>query len=386
LVKGLAALISIAVLALAGGASGSGGDAPTACTVEISPGQSIQSALNVSNPGDTICVREGTYQGELVVSRSGTSTNPITLTGFPGEAKPVIRPVPGLSGAHNTVKIYTSDWFNLRGFIIEGAYSDNAGCNAFNVWVSQGGAANDVEITDNEIRGNTAGSGILTEASTARIKVLRNSFHDNVDTVDCSGAQAHGMYIQGTNHLVANNLVYDNVDPDGGFGIQAYPSGSGSVFTQNTVTDAPMSCFYLSYNARLTNNICAHNGGFVGGGGATGCVLSTNVRFQTGSNRPSKCSFSGDITGDPQFIDRTNNNYRIDINSSAKDVADPNYSHSPDLAGNMRDSFPDVGAFEYIYPTPDPPPPPAANLCADGLDNDSDGYFDTEDSGCLTEE
>ena len=130
--------------------------------------------------------------------------------------------------------------------MIEGAYSDAAGCTAYNIWVSQGGAAHDVEITDNEVRGNTAGSGIFTEASTARLKILRNSFHDNVDVVNCNGAQAHGMYIQGNHHVVANNLVYDNVDPDGGFGIQLYPTGFGSVVSQNTVTDAPLSCFTLA--------------------------------------------------------------------------------------------------------------------------------------------
>ena len=132
-----------------------------------------------------------------MASVSGTAADPITLKGYPGDAKPVIRPIPGLSGPHSTFKIFTASFFNLRGFVIEGAYSDAAGCTAYNIWVSQVGAAHDVEITDNEVRGNTAGSGILTEASTARLKILRNSFHDNVDVVNCSGGQAHGMYIRG---------------------------------------------------------------------------------------------------------------------------------------------------------------------------------------------
>ena len=283
-----------------------------------------------------------------MASVSGTAADPITLKGYPGDAKPVIHPVPGLSGPHSTFKIFTASFFNLRGFVIEGAYSDAAGCTAYNIWVSQLGAAHDVEITDNEVRGNTAGSGILTEASTAKLKILRNSFHDNVDVVNCSGGQAHGMYIRGDKHVVANNLVYDNVDPDGGFGIQLYPVGSGSVVSQNTVTDAPLSCITLRYQATLVNNICAFNGGFVAGSGATGCVIANNVRFQSGSSWPALCSFSGDITGDPLFVDRSVNDYRAQPGGSGVDVADQLFSFPPALDGTMRPvgAGHDVGAYE----------------------------------------
>ena len=283
-----------------------------------------------------------------MASVSGTALNPITLRGYPGDAKPVIRPTPGLSGSHSTFKIFTASFFKLRGFVLEGAYSDAAGCTAYNIWVSQAGAAHDVEITDNEVRGNTAGSGMLTEASTSRVKILRNSFHDNVDVVNCNGAQAHGMYIQGNHHVVANNLVYDNVDPDGGFGIQLYPTGFGSVASQNTVTDAPLSCFTLAYQATLVNNICAFNGGFVAGPGATGCVIANNVRFQSRSNRPSLCSFLGDITGDPLFVNRSGNDYRARAGGSGVDVADQLFSFSPALDGTIRHvgAGHDMGAYE----------------------------------------
>ena len=314
----------------------------------VTPGLAIQPFLDAAEPGDTICVRAGTYVGELVASESGTALNPITLRGYPGDARPVIRPTPGLSGSHHAFKIFTASFFNLRGFVLEGAYSDAAGCTAYNIWVSQEGAAHDVEITDNEVRGNTAGSGMLTEASTSRVKILRNTFHDDVDNVNCNGAQAHGMYIQGTNHVVANNLVRDNVDPDGGFGIQLYPTGLGTIAAQNTVTDAPLSCFTLAYQATLVNNICAFNGGFVDGPGAIGCVIANNVRFQSGSSRPSLCSFLGDITGDPRFVNRSGNDYRAQPGGSGVDVADLLFSFSPALDGTIRQvgADHDAGAYE----------------------------------------
>lgn len=342
----------VAVAAVAGGTgyvlTGDAAETGVDCNRVVSPGESIQSQLNQVVPGDDVCVHAGEYTGELVASRSGTQSLPITLQGYPGESKPIIRPVMGLPGSHNTLKIYTASWFNVRGLVLEGSYSDQTGCNAFNIWVSQGGAAHDDEITDNESRDGTAGSGILTENTTARLKILRNSFHGNVDTVNCQGAQVHGMYIQGTGHTVANNLVFGNVDPDGGFGIQAYPSGSGSVFAQNTITGAPLSCFYLTYKATIANNICVGNGGFVGGGGATGCQIVKNLRWQSGANRPSRCLFSGDVNADPLF----ENGYHLGSGSPAVDVAEPKYSYSPDYDFVTRPQGPvsDLGAYERVSP------------------------------------
>ncbi len=60
-----------------------------AATITVSPGQSIQSAVNSANAGDTIQIRAGTYNESVSISRSGTASSPIVITGYPGE-KPVI--------------------------------------------------------------------------------------------------------------------------------------------------------------------------------------------------------------------------------------------------------------------------------------------------------
>jgi hypothetical protein len=260
--------------------------------------------------------------------------------GYPGENRPVISPPVGLAGDHYPLRI-AANFFRATRLVLEGSYANN--CNSMNVYFV--GAVHDDELSDSEVRGSTGGSGVFTEPGSARLKILRNRVHDNVDLKNCSGTQAHGLYVQGTGHLVANNIVYDHSE---GYGIQAYPSGSASVFAENTIVDNALGCFVLSYTAPLINNVCAFNGGFVSGGGGLGCVISTNVRFQSGSDRPSACAFSGDLTGDPLFVNRAAHDLHVLAGSSAIDAAQLLYFYSPDADNLVRPvgNGPDIGAYE----------------------------------------
>ena len=52
---------------------------------ESSPFQTIQKAVDTMEPGDTCLIREGIYPEEVIVSKSGTESAPITLKNYPGE-------------------------------------------------------------------------------------------------------------------------------------------------------------------------------------------------------------------------------------------------------------------------------------------------------------
>ena len=49
------------------------------------PLRTIQHAANIAQPGDTIYIRAGTYPIQVAFTRSGTPTQPITWTSYPGE-------------------------------------------------------------------------------------------------------------------------------------------------------------------------------------------------------------------------------------------------------------------------------------------------------------
>ena len=272
------------------------------------------------------------------LSPSGLPLLPITLKGYPGDAKPIIHP----DTLGNGLRIAGS-YLRVRGVVVEGVHSDAAGCNAMGVYFV--GSVHDSELADSEIRDGTAGSGVFSEPQSARLTIVRNVSHGNVDLIDCNGTQAHGFYIQGTGNLVANNVAYDHSE---GWGIQAYTAGAASIFAENTIVDNERGCFVLSYAAVLVNNICAFNGGFVHGHGGLGCLISTNIRFASGSNRPLSCIFTGDITRDPLFVDRFGRNYHVGAGSPAIDAANLLHFYSPDADNLLRPigSGPDIGAYE----------------------------------------
>jgi hypothetical protein len=61
-----------------------GNDTNTGRTTD-DPLRTIQRAANIAQPGDTIYIRAGTYPIQIAFTRSGTPTQPITWTSYPGE-------------------------------------------------------------------------------------------------------------------------------------------------------------------------------------------------------------------------------------------------------------------------------------------------------------
>ena len=51
----------------------------------------IQAGVNAAHAGDTVYVKTGTYREKVNISRSGTASNPITISTYAGE-KPIIVP------------------------------------------------------------------------------------------------------------------------------------------------------------------------------------------------------------------------------------------------------------------------------------------------------
>ena len=81
---GLGAALVLLALAAADLGSGSGSLAAEGCTITLSPGESIQQAIDDAPPGAVICLGEGTWEENLVIRKS------VTLRGA-GADKTVIR-------------------------------------------------------------------------------------------------------------------------------------------------------------------------------------------------------------------------------------------------------------------------------------------------------
>ncbi len=328
------------------------------------PFRSVQNALDRLRPGQRVLVRGGRYRENLDLARSGTPKAPITLRNYPGE-RPVLQPAGG-ERCNNVLELSGVSYVRVRGFTIEGAN----GCdNNTNVYVA--GRSRHIEISGNEIR-NGHDHGLFADPGTQDVQVIGNRIHDN-GTIG-SGNKDHALYMEGTKHLVANNVIYDHPY---GHAVQIYPSAKGTIITNNTIVNTSYTSGYRAAGVivggdgqgqtaddiLIVNNIVAWNnfglygyyeegsGGPVGSGNLAVRNLLYANRFGNLVNDKAVISFRDNLTTrDPRFVAWAAGDFRLRRGSPAVDRALPQFAMRLDYAGRARSGRPDLGAFELSKP------------------------------------
>ena len=317
----------------------------------VAPWRNIQKALDVLLPGQTVLVRAGTYREALVWRRTGATNAPVTLAAYPGEA-------PVLDGEHVRRPLtitYAGAHFRIRGFTIVRDCCTSGG--AIDVY------GQNVEIVDNEMR-DGRGKGVYFSSQSRNVHVVGNWVHHNGTA---GGEQDHGLYVQGVDHLVANNVIHDQFD---GFGIQIYPGASRVFVVNNTVTHNGQSGIVvggssIAHDITIRNNIIAFNHFY--GVANRGCPTNLdNVQVQnnliygnpSGAAQtllclPTSLIVSDNIHEDPLFVnagDAIVRNLRLLLGSPAINASRLD-SAMPIAIGNVqRDAIPDLGAYEHGPP------------------------------------
>jgi parallel beta-helix repeat protein len=305
------------------------------------PWKTVQKAESTLQPGQRALVRAGTYTQELYWDRDGTAANPITLEAYPGE-KPVLR----TSGGY--VLEIVASYVRIRGFKLE---------NATNTNIYLENPSDHVEISGNEITGSDD-QGIYVEGNTASHQILANWIHHN-GLCGCAGHQSHGIYLEGSNHLVASNVIHDMPT---GFGIQVYPTNTGSIVVGNTAVNNGYAGIVLGgsggvKNVVVRNNVFAFNaqqGIAHDSACATSSVADHNVLFGNGSGAiESGCAgvdrSGGNRTTDPLFVDFAARDMHLKAGAPAIDYGLLTFSPIVDFEGRVRSygAGPDAGAYEF---------------------------------------
>ena len=308
---------------------------------ESRPWRTIQRALNSLRPGQRALVRSGVYVEDLDMHRSGRASAPITVAGHPG-ARPVLRS----AGGHPLEVSSSASYFRFRGFVIEG----HPGTSGGNVDVY----GRHIQIARNIIR-RGRDQGVYTAEESAHVHIVRNRIHHNGRGIE---HQSHGIYLQGDDHLVANNLIYDHPE---GFGIQVYDEGSRARVLNNTVIRSGHSGIVVGGSGgvdhvTIRNNIFAFNAKW-GIQHDSDCPSATvadhNVLhgnrwgpLQRGCSGLSTAR--GNRTGAPRFVNLANRDLHLRPGSAAIGAGDPASAPATDFAGRHRPlgRRPDAGAYE----------------------------------------
>jgi hypothetical protein len=312
------------------------------------PWRTVQKALNTLAAGQRALVRGGIYTQDLSWSRAGTASAPITVAAYPGEI--VILHAAAISGDTFPIRI-SGSYFRLQGFVLENA----TGISSTNVYFE--GTPHHVELSNNELR-FSQDQGMFVEDGAHDLQILANRIHDNGLGHQPGQHQSHGIYIEGKNHLVANNVIYDHPF---GFGIQVYPSNQGTIVVGNTVVGSGYSGLVVGgpdgvSNITIRNNVFANNDQY-GVSHDSSCPTTTNVDtnvvYGNGNGGvQGGCggidTSGGNRTTNPQFLNFVTRNLHLGPGSSAFDYAVAAWAPTWDFDGKERPkgSAADVGAYE----------------------------------------
>jgi hypothetical protein len=291
-------------------------------------------------PGQTGCLRGGVYAGSWAFNRSGTASARITIQSYPGETA-----VLDAAGALHTL-VVTGDYLVVKGLKVQGA----TGTRGVGLYLTQ--TANHDSIVQNELTGNQS-SALFSEEESHHIVIDRNRIHDNCCV---SGMQTHGIYLQGDDQQVTNNLIYAHPN---GFGIQVYDYGRRIRVVSNTVDGSRFAPIVIGgsgsgpegtgvSNVDVVNNIGTSS---PSGYGVQCYENPTNYRIHDnlffGVQLLSNCTLgAGNVLANPLYVG--GGDYHLLTGSPGIDSGDNAWLYGPDFAGSSRPQGArvDKGAYE----------------------------------------
>lgn len=315
-----------------------------------SPKATLIGGLNAANPGDTIQVADGTYTGNVITTKGGTSGNFIT---FQSENKWGAKIVGNNLDADETAFLVNHPFIRVKNFEVTGAASNGAR----NGVVIQN---DNVEVIGNWIHhtcqfltGGTSwegGAGVDVwsgGATRTNLLIEGNKIHD-IGLAGSTQTLVHGIYVgqPGVNARIHNNVIYDCED----FGVHCYPgsAASGWKVINNTIADNGRGIL-IGSDSFTRNNICYNNpnNNYQVHDTSTGTITrSNNLSGGTGDT-----AMTGVTTGvNPLFTNYATRDLTVNSGSPAINAGTTTDAPATDFLGVTRPQgvAVDIGAYELV--------------------------------------
>lgn len=337
------------------------------------PKLTIQACVDLMIAGDTCYVRGGTYTAQGIRFRvSGTSGSPISLLNYPNEA-PVLSCTGTTLEANSILLMNGTSYKNPIGWIVVGGF-EVTNCRDGIKWYN----LNDTILRNNYIHDNI-NQGMLGVGS-LRVTIRQNKMlHNGPHATNPSDFQAHGIYANGTDVVITNNVLVDST----GFGIQidgtksytvggtyASPELAGLgrwIISDNTIAYMKNRGAIVIWGGtndglRIENNIFYENNvnnaaseaqgiSYISATGSTGVLIKNNFIYGSGSGAtastsgtaPADVTFTGNVvnTSAPAFVNGGSNSlpaspdFRLTA-SSPVNIATPNEFLNNGIVGAFK--------------------------------------------------
>jgi len=332
------------------------------------PFHTLMRGVRAAGPGDTVIVRDGTYDHVNAVTGGDDSSF---------NASPVILYNSGTPSAWITIQaehkwgaildcemqcdsyinLFNASYIVIEGFVIARGYKEGIHSNdaAHHIILRR----NRIEYIANRPSSTNLGlDGMYTNPSCHDFIIDGNIFHD-IGRTDVSWLD-HGLYLRGSNFSIINNIFYniahgwaiqmaDGLNnvlvanntfalPNGGPGQILFWDTLSYVTIENNIfynpVGPPLSRFQASINfCRVDHNLVFGTDSFFFD--SAGCALSNNL-----------------IGADPGFVDPNRSAYDFHVRADGAGVDAgaevPGVSSDFDGVARPQGAATDIGAFEYV--------------------------------------
>jgi parallel beta-helix repeat protein len=277
---------------------------------ESSPYRSARKLVDSLSPGQSGCLRGGTYYEDVTITRGGQPGSPVTLGSYPGERATLV----------GRLWVAGADFVVISSLNLDGRNSRDL--------PSPTVTANVVSFLENDITNQHTGICLMigsdSDGHAAGTVIKRNRIHDcgRLPTTN----HDHGIYaFAASDTTITDNLIYDNADR----GVQLYPNAQRTII-RNNVIDGNGEGVLLAGRSGV-----ASSGNLVESNVITNSRLRYNVESYWASNGPigqgnvvrGNCVFGGalgnvqnpplgftavdNVVADPRYVNRGTKDFRL---------------------------------------------------------------------------
>lgn len=350
--------------------------------------------------GSTIHLRTNcTFDGDITLKGNGTSSARVLLTSYGSGSKPVVRSAGSnqnavqLTGSHQTVEklkiINSYDAAVSLGGSYDVAQHLELTDDGVGVQVQSGGdhslvthnVAYDLRMVVNTPGGNDDYGAVGYSVASTDVTISHNSctrcvapsydygvdggfvevfnegenlhVFDNVSKgsngfIEVGGSasddRADNMRLD--HNIIINSVIAVHVNTNDQYAI----SVKNLLFEYNTFVQTQKTQYDVFYGARDTTSV-RNNIFYLASGesmGASPYVHTNNVYYRPGAANPGYQLHSGELMGNPRFVDMAKDDYRLQAGSPAIGAGRVLPSYTRDYDGNRIGSDPDAGAIQHL--------------------------------------